>query len=156
MRGGGSPGYNYAMAETHCYEYPRPAVTVDVVVLTDDAAILLVKRRSDPFAGRWALPGGFIDMDETLADAAARELAEETGVAGLNLRQLKAFDDPDRDPRARTIGVAFLSEVNGRPDVTAGDDAAEAAWHSLADLPPLAFDHDQIVACALAAAGRTT
>ena len=144
------------MAETYSYEYPRPAVTVDIVVLTDDDGILLVKRRSDPYAGSWALPGGFIDMDETLADAAARELAEETGVAGLELRQLKAFDAPDRDPRGRTIGVAFLSEVSGRPDATAGDDAADARWYSLSDLPPLAFDHDQIVACALAAAGRTT
>ncbi len=144
------------MAETYCYEYPRPAVTVDIVVLTDDGSILLVKRRSDPYAGRWALPGGFIDMDETLADAAARELAEETGVAGLALRQLKAFDAPGRDPRGRTIGVAFLSEVSGPLDATAGDDAADAHWYSLADLPPLAFDHDQIVACALAATGRTT
>jgi len=142
------------MAEPYSYKYPRPAVTVDIAVLTDDGAILLVKRRSAPFEGCWALPGGFIGMDETLAAAAARELAEETGIGGLALRQLKAFDDPGRDPRGRTIAVAFLSEVSGRPAPTAGDDAAEASWHPLNDLPPLAFDHDEIVACALAAAGR--
>lgn len=141
------------MPERHCYDHPRPAVTVDAVVLSDDGAILLIKRRSAPFEGRWALPGGFIEIDETLADAAARELAEETGMTGVELRQLSAFDEPDRDPRGRCISIAFLGHVRGRPEPKAGDDAAEARWHALDQLPPMAFDHDQIITCALAAAG---
>jgi len=142
------------MAERHCYDYPRPAVTVDAVVLTDDGAVLLIKRRSAPFEGSWALPGGFIEIDEALADAAARELAEETGITGVGLRQLRAFDEPNRDPRGRCISIAFLGHVRGRPEPKAGDDAAEARWHALDQLPPMAFDHDEIIACALAAAGR--
>lgn len=137
------------MSEKYCYRYPRPAVTVDMVVLTDDGAVLLIKRKAEPFKECWALPGGFIDIDETLADAAARELEEETGLSGVELTQLRAFDRPDRDPRGRTIAVAFLARVSGRPEPRAGDDAADARWMRLDDLPPLAFDHDDIISHAL-------
>ncbi len=142
------------MAERYSYDYPRPAVTADVVLLSGDH-VLLIKRGSAPFQGGWALPGGFMDIHETLADAALRELAEETGVSGVAVRQLGAFDAPDRDPRGRTISVVFLAEAADRPEPNAGDDAAEARWHPLDHLPPMAFDHDEIIACALAAAGRT-
>lgn len=139
------------------YEYPRPAVTVDAVVLrgTGDAReVLLVRRGAEPFLGRWALPGGFVDENERLEDAMRRELAEETGlVCGGPARQVGAFGDPGRDPRGWTVGVAFVLELDaGEPcDVRGGDDAAEAAWRRLDALPPLAFDHDRIVAAALEA-----
>ena len=136
------------MVAQHTYSFPRPAVTVDVVAISRGCQVLLVRRKADPFKGRWALPGGFIDMDETLADAAARELEEETGITGLQMRQLRAFDRPDRDPRGRTIAVAFLALLEDQPEPRAGDDAAEARWLPLDQLPPLAFDHDVIVACA--------
>ena len=142
------------MAAQYAYSHPRPAVTVDVVAISCGRDVLLVKRRADPFKGRWALPGGFIDIDETLADAAARELEEETGITGLQMRQLRAFDRPDRDPRGRTIAVAFLALLEDRPELRAGDDAAEARWAPLDQLPPLAFDHDVIVACARETASR--
>ena len=142
------------MAEGSSYRYPHPAVTVDVVVLSDDGAVLLIRRKGEPFRGRWALPGGFMDIDERLAEAAARELDEETGLAGLQLQQVQAFDDPGRDPRGRTISIAFLARVRGRPEPRAGDDAAEARWRPLDALPPVAFDHDQIIARALEAARR--
>lgn len=137
-----------------CYEYPRPAVTVDVVAISNDWRILLVKRKAEPYQGCWALPGGFIDIDETLEHAAARELEEETGVSGLELGQLRAFDRPDRDPRGRNIAVAFLALINNCPSATAGDDAAEAQWVHAEELPPLAFDHAEIIDCALAKARR--
>ena len=141
------------MAERYCYDYPRPSVTVDAVVLSRDARILLVKRKDVPFKGRWALPGGFVEIDEPLEDAAARELEEETGIAGVELRQLRAFGEPGRDPRGHTISVVFLAAVDERPEPTAGSDAAEARWLPLGELPPMAFDHDKIIACALEAAG---
>ncbi len=142
-------GYNHLMPDEYCYRYPRPAVTVDIVVLAGNEAVLLVERKAEPFNGWWALPGGFVDIDETLADAAARELEEETGLAGVAMRQLRAFDDPDRDPRGRTIAIAFLATVAGRPEPRAGSDAALACWHSLDRLPRMAFDHDRIIAFAL-------
>lgn len=134
-----------------CYEYPRPAVTVDVVIVTREAKprVLLIRRKHEPFAGRWAIPGGFVDMDESLEAAAHRELFEETGVQTGDLEQLHTFGDPKRDPRGRTISVAFLALVN--PDEVhpqAGDDAAAAAWHSLRRPPKLAFDHASILAMA--------
>ncbi len=138
----------------YVYDYARPAVTVDLVVVTREAAprVLLIRRKHEPFAGRWALPGGFVDPDEPLADAARRELREETGVAGLDLEQLGVFGDPGRDPRGWTVGVAFLARADAdqvRPE--AADDAAEVGWHPLAAPPePLAFDHAQILARARA------
>src|SRR5579884_2613357 len=135
------------------YEYARPSVTVDIVVVTREAAprVLLIRRKGEPFAGAWALPGGFVDPDETLAAAAARELREETGVEGGDLEQLAAFGDPGRDPRGWTVSVAFLARVDAVTAATAADDAAEVGWHRLDKLPKkLAFDHDKILARARA------
>ncbi len=133
----------------HCYEYPRPAVTVDVVIVTRDRPrrVLLIRRKHEPFAGRWALPSGFVDMDEDLDAAARRELQEETGVRATRLEQLYTFGAPDRDPRGRTISVAFLALVEAaKLAPKAADDAAEVGWHSLTRPPQLAFDHALILA----------
>lgn len=137
----------------YCYDYPRPSVTVDIVLLTREprSRVLLIRRKRDPFAGAWALPGGFIEMDETLETSARRELREETGIEGGELAQLHTFGDPARDPRGRTISVAYLGRVDAdavRP--VAADDAAEVGWFALDALPPLAFDHDRIIARATA------
>jgi 8-oxo-dGTP diphosphatase len=137
--------------EKFCYDYPRPAVTVDVLVVTreEPARVLLIRRKHEPFAGRWALPGGFVDPGETLEAAARRELAEETGVAAAELEQLHTFGDPGRDPRGWTITVAYLARVP--PDAVrpvAADDAAEVGWFSLDRLPPMAFDHERILTMA--------
>jgi len=133
----------------YTYDYPRPAVTVDVVILTreDQPRVLLIRRKHEPFAGMWAIPGGFVDMDESLEDAARRELREETGVGAGRLEQLHTFGDPGRDPRGRVISVVYLAEVDGdRVKPRADDDAAEVAWHRLARPPRLAFDHASILA----------
>jgi 8-oxo-dGTP diphosphatase len=109
--------------------------------------VLLIRRKHDPFAGAWALPGGFVDENESLAAAARRELREETGVQnGVDLEQLAACGDPGRDPRGWTVSVAFLARINA-DDVnpTAADDAAEVGWHPLHRPPTLAFDHAQIL-----------
>lgn len=128
------------------------AVTVDLVILVRTSPktyeILLIERKHDPFAGHWALPGGFADGHETLETAAARELEEETGVRGLSLEQLQAFGDPGRDPRGRTVTIAFISILDKKPPARAGDDAAKAQWFDLAALPKLAFDHQKIIAFA--------
>lgn len=135
----------------YSYEYPRPAVTVDVVMVTREERrrVLLIRRKHDPFAGTWAIPGGFVDMDESLEDAARRELFEETGLRTGRLEQLHTFGDPGRDPRGRTISVVYLAVVNpARLKPEAADDAAEVGWHSFLRPPPLAFDHAQILALA--------
>ena len=135
----------------YTYDYPRPAVTVDVVIITPgrDPHVLLIRRKADPFAGRWALPGGFIEMDEPLEAAARRELREETGVEAADLVQLGTFGDPGRDPRGRTISVVYLTRMSrDAVRVEAGDDAAAADWFPLKSPPPLAFDHDQILEAA--------
>lgn len=128
----------------------QPALTVDAVVLahpTGEAPrVLLIERGHEPFRGRWALPGGFVDHGEHPDRAAARELVEETGLAGLPLRQFRVFGDPDRDPRGHTVSVVYVAEVAGAPPaVTGGDDAARAGWFPLDALPPLAFDHDRVL-----------
>ncbi len=131
-----------------CYEFPRPSVTVDIVVVTRDARprVLLIRRKHAPFAGMWAIPGGFVDMDESLENAARRELREETGVTGRKLEQLATFGEPGRDPRGRTISVVYLTRVDAAQVQPRGaDDAQEAAWHNLARLPKLAFDHREIL-----------
>lgn len=135
----------------YTYDYPRPAVTVDLVIVSDekDPRVLLVRRKHDPFAGTWALPGGFLDMEESLEAAARRELREETGVEVERLEQLHTFGDPGRDPRGRTITVVYLAVVDAtklRP--RADDDAAEVGWHPLREPPALAFDHADILTCA--------
>jgi 8-oxo-dGTP diphosphatase len=136
------------------YRYPRPALTVDCVVFGFDEGelkILLVQRDLEPFAGRWALPGGFVRVDEALEDAARRELREETGLGDVFLEQLFTFGEVDRDPRERVVSVAYyaLTPV-ARQEVRAATDARAAAWFAAADLPSLAFDHDRIVAAAVA------
>lgn len=137
------PTYNPA-------DYDRPSVTVDVALfayLDNDLQVLLVRRKKWPYQDYWAVPGGFIALDESLEQSALRELNEETGVGDVYLEQLYAFGAPDRDPRTRVISVAYLALASADQvrRVQAGDDAAEARWWSLADLPPLAFDHHRIV-----------
>lgn len=137
----------------YCYDYPRPAVSVDVVLVTREAKprVLLIRRAKDPFQGCWAIPGGFVEMDEGLEEAARRELYEETNLRIGSMEQLYTFGDPRRDPRQRTITVAYLAQVHPK-DVTpqAGDDAAATGWHSLRRPPKLAFDHAEILALARA------
>lgn len=136
---------------TYSYEYPRPALTVDCVVFgldldEDDLEILLVRRGLEPFLGKWALPGGFVHIDETLEDAALRELEEETGLRRVFLEQLYTFGTLDRDPRERIVTVAYYALVKlSDHKVKAATDAADAAWFSIHDLPELAFDHQQIL-----------
>ena len=135
----------------YTYEYPRPALTVDCVVFgaaDDGLKLLLIERAVEPFKGRYALPGGFVDMDETTEEAARRELEEETGLKASFLEQLYTFSRVDRDPRERVVSVAYFALV--RPSaVVGGDDAASAQWVDADELPPLAFDHDEIVRVAL-------
>ncbi|MBP6470300.1 MAG: NUDIX hydrolase [Chloroflexi bacterium] len=134
-------------------DYERPSVTVDVVIFSlvdNDLQVLLVKRKYPPFAGIWALPGGFVHMDESLENAAMRELAEETGVTDVYTEQLYTFGAPQRDPRTRVITVAYFALVPHHAiQHYPGDDAAETAWHSVFALPPLAFDHEEILTYAL-------
>jgi 8-oxo-dGTP diphosphatase len=135
----------------YTYDYPRPAVTVDVVIVSDERnpRVLLIRRKHDPFAGMWALPGGFVDMDESLETAARRELHEETGVKAKQLQQLHTFGDPGRDPRGRTITVVYLAVVDAaKLKPRAADDAAETGWHFLRRPPALAFDHAKILSFA--------
>src|SRR5688500_1249375 len=128
----------------HTYEYPRPAVTVDCVVFgldldQLDLKMLLIERKGEPFAGMWALPGGFVGMDETLEQSARRELQEETGISRLYLEQLYTFGDPERDPRGRVITVAYYALVKLTEHVLqAASDAQDVGWFSVSDLPALA------------------
>jgi 8-oxo-dGTP diphosphatase len=136
----------------YTYEYPHPAVSVDVVVFTVYEAalsVLLIRRGAEPFRGRWALPGGFVEIDEGLEHAARRELKEETGVDVATVEQLRAFGDPGRDPRERVISVAHVALI-APPDlrINASSDADAAAVFPVNDLPRLAFDHDRILALA--------
>lgn len=134
------------------YAYEPFAVTVDLAVLTLRASalhVLLVERGQEPYAGRWALPGGFVQPDESAETAARRELAEETGLAdvsGLHLEQLRTYSEPDRDPRMRVVSVAFAALLPDPPEPHGGSDAAQARWVPYAAARPLAFDHDHILA----------
>jgi 8-oxo-dGTP diphosphatase len=135
------------------YEYARPALTVDLVIATREAypRVLLIRRKRDPFAGSWAMPGGFVDENERLADAARRELGEETGVTVAELEQLYTAGDPGRDPRGWTVSVVYLARINAdEVKPVAADDAAAVSWFPLDDLPALAFDHAMILARARA------
>ena len=136
----------------YCYKYPRPAVTADIVLFRmpdDDLQVLLIKRAHDPFKGKWALPGGFVDENEPLEHAALRELEEETGLKRIRLEQVAAFGDPGRDPRGHTVSIVFVGVLHNNRKVKAGDDAAEAEWHPALQPPPLAFDHNKILSAAL-------
>jgi 8-oxo-dGTP diphosphatase len=134
----------------YTYEYPRPAVTVDVVVFCrfpDDWKVLLIRRGNPPFKDCWALPGGFVEMYEKLVESAERELMEETGLSGIHLKQFRAYGDPGRDPRGRTVGVIFYGFTKAENSAAkGGDDASEADWFSIEHFPTLAFDHDMILA----------
>lgn len=137
----------------HTYDYPRAALTVDIVVFAlddEDLKVMLIERDLEPFAGQWALPGGFVRVDETLEEAARRELEEETGLKGIFLEQLYSFGAVDRDPRERVVTVAYFALVNLQGhDVRADTDARNAAWFSVSDPPALAFDHERILAAGL-------
>jgi len=134
------------------YKYPRPAVTADCVVMTKEAVpqVLLIERGADPYKGCWAFPGGFMNMDETTEQCAIRELEEETGVKVSKIKQIGAYSKVNRDPRGRTITVAYLALVDAPIAVTGQDDAAKAQWSPIDALPPLAFDHDDIMRDAIA------
>lgn len=135
----------------YCYKYPHPAVATDCVIFGFDGVsikVLLIQRGIEPYKGQWALPGGFVGIDESAEECARRELQEETGLTGISVEQFHAFSDVNRDPRERVISIAYyalvkLSEVRG------GDDASEAQWFSYDDVPSLAFDHDRILRMAL-------
>ncbi len=135
------------------YEFPHPAVTVDIVVFTirnDLLKVLLIKRAVKPFAGQWALPGGFVGPDESLETAARRELREETGVDASYLEQLYTFGEPKRDPRERVISVAYFALMpSDLLELRAATDAEGVGWFSVDDVPRLAFDHDVILDTAL-------
>ena len=136
----------------YSYEYPHPAVTTDIVIFTirsEELEVLLVKRGGEPYRGYWALPGGFVDIDEDLEDCALRELQEETGVTGVYLEQLYTFGAPDRDPRERVISVTYYAMVPAEQvSLQAASDADDVGWFEVDHLPPLAFDHDRIIAMA--------
>ncbi len=132
----------------HTYDYPRPALTVDLAIVTREPRprVLLIRRNNDPFAGSWALPGGFVDENERLVDAARRELVEETGVTVSDLEQLYTTGDPGRDPRGWTVSVAYLAQVDPAAlTPVAADDAGEVGWFPLDALPALAFDHSMLL-----------
>jgi 8-oxo-dGTP diphosphatase len=111
----------------------------------DGYDLLLIQRKRDPFAGKWALPGGFVDMDETVEDAVGRELFEETSLSGIALKQFYTYSAIHRDPRHRTVSVVFVGKAEKNTEPKAGDDAKNARWFSLDDLPALAFDHAEIL-----------
>jgi 8-oxo-dGTP diphosphatase len=137
----------------YTYHYPRPAVTVDCLVFRQNSStreILLIQRKNEPYKGKWALPGGFLEMGETLNEAAVRELREETGLNISVLEQFHTFDAVNRDPRHRTISTVFI----GTPDKDSGtlkasSDASEVEWFNLKSLPILAFDHNEIIHLAI-------
>ena len=131
----------------YTYKYPRPAVTADCVVMTKEEVpkVLLIQRGADPFKGAWAFPGGFMNMDETTEQCAIRELEEETGLKVTKVHQIGAYSKVDRDPRGRTITVAYLAIIDTPKDVKGQDDAAKAEWFPITDLPKLAFDHYDIM-----------
>ena len=135
------------------YEYPHPAVTVDITIFTvrnDQLQVLLIKRALEPFQGEWALPGGFVEMDESLEQAAERELREETGVSGVYLEQLFSFGEPKRDPRERVITIAYYALMpSDTVELKAASDAEGVGWFGVDKLPELAFDHHDILDMAL-------
>ena len=139
------------MSGPYTYKYPRPMVTVDLVVFSFDGKgmrSLFIRRKHDPFAGHWAIPGGYVEMDESIEAAAVRELKEETGLdSPAIVEQIGAYGDPGRDPRGRTISIAHVGIVRGpSPSVKGGDDAENASWLEPSEVQGLAFDHDQILA----------
>ena len=136
---------------TYTYDYPRPAVTTDCVIFGYDGKelkVLLIERGIEPFKGCWAFPGGFLNMDEDALAGARRELKEETGLEDAFIEQFHTFSEPGRDPRGRVITVAHYALVKIQ-EVEGGDDAAQARWFPIGEVPPLAFDHDRILRMAM-------
>ena len=136
---------------TYTYDYPRPAVTTDCVIFGYDGKelkVLLIERGIEPFKGCWAFPGGFLNMDEDALAGARRELKEETGLEDAFIEQFHTFSEPGRDPRGRVITIAHYALVKIQ-EVEGGDDAAQARWFSIGEVPPLAFDHDRILRMAM-------
>lgn len=136
------------------YEFPRPAIATDCLVFCfheKKLKILLIQRDKEPFEGNWAIPGGFLEIEEDLPDSAKRELKEETGVEVQEVTQFQTFGSPDRDPRERTVSVAFYAFVKSDAidRLQSGSDARNAQWFDINDLPSLAFDHDEIIQCCL-------
>lgn len=138
---------------TYSYSHPRPAITTDAVIFSIDADdqlhILLIQRKNEPFKDQWALPGGFVNMDETLEECVAREVKEETGLEGIRFYQLEAFSTVDRDPRDRIITMAFWGFCDDCHHTNPASDAVDARWFDLAHLPAVAFDHEKIIKKAL-------
>ena len=134
---------------SYCYEYPRPMVSTDILLFGkqgNELFILLIKRLNEPFKNRWALPGGFVEENEALKNAALRELEEETGLNSLQLHQFHAFGDPGRDPRGHCVTVVYYGFVDkNQVQSKAGDDAKETGWFKLSELPELAFDHEKVI-----------
>ena len=143
---------------SYTYKYPRPAVTTDCVVFTqeEEPKVLLIQRGNEPYKGCWAFPGGFMNMEETAEECAVRELKEETGLTVKQIQQIGAYSKVDRDPRGRTVSIAYLAIVDTPTAVSGMDDAAKAAWFPLASLPDLAFDHQDIMADAIALFNKYT
>ncbi|MEL6340334.1 MAG: NUDIX domain-containing protein [Myxococcota bacterium] len=140
---------------TYSYDYPRPALSVDCIVFgldleERDLKVLLIQRGLEPFKGKWALPGGFVQVDETIDDAAMRELREETGIGRVYLEQLYTFGALERDPRERVVSVAYYALVKlSEHDLHAASDASNAGWFGIHDIPKLAFDHESILEMAV-------
>ncbi len=131
----------------YCYKYPHPAVTTDCVIFGFDGSelqVLLIERGIEPFKGKWAFPGGFLNMDETAGEGALSELKEETGLENAYIEQFNTYSDPGRDPRERVITIAHYALVRIQ-EVKGGDDAAKAQWFPIDEVPQLAFDHDKIL-----------
>lgn len=141
------------MIESYTYEHPRPSVTVDCVVFGFDGKelkVLLIERGIEPYKGQWAIPGGFVQMDESLHEAAKRELESETGVKNVYMEQLYTFGEVERDPRGRVISVAYYALVRSSDyELLAGDDASNANWFTLNEMPALPFDHNKILVSAM-------
>ena len=137
----------------YTYRYPHPAVAADCLVFghggKGETYLLLIQRKSEPCKGQWAIPGGFMNIDETADDAARRELKEETGLSVDEVHQVGAFTTVDRDPRERVLSIAFWTDIEGTPEVAGADDAKKAQWFPITDLPELAFDHAEILRRAL-------
>ena len=135
----------------YTYKYPRPAVTADCVVMTNEPLpkVLLIQRGAEPFKDAWAFPGGFMNMDETTEQCAIRELEEETGLKVSTVYQIGTYSKVGRDPRGRTITVAYIAIIDSPLEVQGRDDAAKAEWFPISNLPKLAFDHEEIISDAV-------
>ena len=140
----------------YTYDYPRPSVSTDTVLFRKYALntqVLLIERGNEPFKGQWALPGGFLEMDETPEHCAIRELKEETAIEIRDVQLVGVFGEVDRDPRGRTIGVAYFTWLEDEQEPDAGSDAAGSQWFDIEKLPDLAFDHNKIIKKAMEVAG---